>query len=692
MTDNSSAIDNRKILLIAIIFAVALFLIFRSFGLYSLVMDDEYAYSKFSRLLPLSKAVFPDYLFYIAYRTTNVCGDGFLNCARIINIAFFVSAAPFIYCIGSKIVGRNTALLVSALSILAPISIYTAFFMPESMYFFSFWAFTWFFFRTARHQSVRQWALLGVIYGATALIKPHAIFLLPAYACLCIIFFRQNENGNFVRKLAPYAAFLAAAIAIKFLVGYLLAGKSGLTVFGPIYTHNASGSIAEPSHFSGLTRLALENLWGHILALLLLYSVPVAQTLLAVKYFYQKPPGQSLSINLKLYAAVVLAVLLVAVALFTAAVAGTGAFETNTRLHMRYYDFAFPLLLLVAASQLAADSPVANLKWRAVTAFPVGAVILYAIYTKIAPYTPNFVDAPDLQSFMLDPRVFYFMGGLSMLSLLAWTFKPRLGTQIFVYVFLPLSVLSSTLFVSHELAKRHAPDDYDKAGIFTRQYLDDDKLLDILVVGSDMTGMYRTMFALDNPAASIRTIAEIDAMGNSELAKKKLAEKRWILLFGNHRLPEDADLKLPMNGYTLIKVPGYYLVDFKKSSWPGVVTKASGLYPNEFWGTWSIGDVTLEFAKPLPERFAVHLWGFTYGPFLGKPFVAHVGKNSQSFTLGPAATEERLIEFDNPERANTITFDIPSTTSPMSAGLGNDDRILGIAFTRINIVPLSVKW
>jgi phosphoglycerol transferase len=289
MTFNRCAINDKNILLIAIMLAMAIFLIFRNFGLFPFVMDDEYLYSKFSRLLPMNMAAFPDYIYYVVYRKTSLCGDKFLDCARILNVIFFVSATPFIYFIGSRITGKNTALLVSVLSLLAPINVYTAFFMPESMYYFSFWGFTWFFFRTIQHRSIPQWALLGIIYGATSLIKPHAIFLLPAFVCLFLVFSRQSKDGGgIVKMLAPYCAFISLAIAIKFLVGYMFAGKSGITVFGPSYSKNASNFILDPSKYLSFIRLALENLKGHLLALCLLFSVPVAQNYLAVRHFYQK--------------------------------------------------------------------------------------------------------------------------------------------------------------------------------------------------------------------------------------------------------------------------------------------------------------------------------------------------------------------------------------------------------------------
>ncbi|HQW19725.1 MAG TPA: glycosyltransferase family 39 protein [Rhodocyclaceae bacterium] len=686
-------INKEWTILFGIVLVVAVSLFFKNLGLYPVVMDDEYAYSKFTRLLSFDRAVFPDYLYYIVYRITSSCGDSFLNCARLLNILFFVSAAPFIYLIGRQITGKKTALLIVVLSMLGPVNVYTAFFMPESMYFFVFWVFTWFFLRTIRQQGILQWMLLGILLGLAALVKPHAIFLLPAIVALFIVFFRQNSDFGAPRKIALYAIFFAAAIATKFGISFLLAGKSGLTLLGTSYTTLASKSMTDPLQYSNLALLMLKNLRGHLLGMTLLFSVPVAQILLSFRYFFQKHDEQDASIPLKLYAAAVFTVLLGVVAIFTASVAGSGPFETITRLHMRYYNFAFPLLLLVAASQLSTDTTVTVRKWRLIIAVPIGVAIMYAMLTKLAPYTPNFVDSPDLYGIRYALIIFYTLSVLSLIALMVWVFKPQMGNRIFIYAFLPLSIAASTLFINQELGKRRVPDVYDKAGIFTKKYLAGEQFPDILLVGTNLNGMYRALFQLDNQSASIKLLPGTDAMvGQNMPNKPPISMRTWVLIFDNQPLPDGTYFQYPMSGFTLAKVLGPSTLDFKKSSWPGVITKASGFYPAEPWGTWSIGNVTLEFTRPLPEKFAIHLWGFTYGSLIGKEFTVHVGKNSGHFTLGQNSNDERVIELDNPERSNTLTFDIPSTLSPKAAGLGDDDRILGVAFVKLIISPLLVKW
>ena len=128
--------------------AIAIFvaLLFRNSGLYP-VVADEAIYSKLSRLQPLADATIPGYLYLAIYRLTSICGDEFLGCARILNAIFFVAATPFIYLAARQVCTKTVASIVALLALLGPINSYTAYFMPEAPYFFSFWLLTWFILR-----------------------------------------------------------------------------------------------------------------------------------------------------------------------------------------------------------------------------------------------------------------------------------------------------------------------------------------------------------------------------------------------------------------------------------------------------------------------------------------------------------------------------------------------------------------
>src|SRR5690606_18408857 len=158
---------------------LSLFLIIRSMGLLPVVFADEYTYSRLSRLLPLSEATIPSYLYLALYRVTNLCGGDFLGCARLLNALLFSLAIPFIYSVARAVASGRTAAFVTLLAVAGPINSYTSYFMPESFYFLSIWMLVWALIRLDSNSSALRWALAGMIYGASALIKVHSLFFLP---------------------------------------------------------------------------------------------------------------------------------------------------------------------------------------------------------------------------------------------------------------------------------------------------------------------------------------------------------------------------------------------------------------------------------------------------------------------------------------------------------------------------------
>ena len=129
------------------------------------------------------------------------------------------------------------------------------------------------------------------------------------------------------------------------------------------------------------------------------------------------------------------------------------------------------------------------------------------------------------------------------------------------------------------------------------------------------------------------------------------------------------------------------VIDFKKSEWPGIISKTSGLSAAEPWGTWSEGEtVNLEFSAPLPEKFTIYLIANAYGSNVDKEFTACVGGSSIKFKL-VELPKERVLELNNPNKLKKIKIDIPSPISPKDLELSSDDRKLGIAFTELRVVP-----
>lgn len=683
----ASAIGGWHILTVGMILIFA-FLLFRNSGIYPVVFSDEWAYSRFSRLMPLTEVTVPSYLYFYIYGKTSLCGNEFLGCARILNSVFFIAAMPLIYSIAKRVCSSSVAAIVAIISASSALNTYTAYFMPEAMYFFAFWGLSWVVLSLGNISPFAYGLLTGATLGLMALVKVHALFLFPGVIVfMAYSAYLSPRRPQKWQLLLSCTAVALGLLGVKLGLGYAAAGKSGLTLFGNLYGAQASG-VMGVNRYVQLALPAIESLLGHLMALSLLFGLPLAAILMfRSKATYDSKRGavQGSDVRaMQAYAICILVPLLLVTATFTASVAGSGPYESITRLHMRYYNFALPILFVIAASQFSSESIVGMRKWRAFAAFPVGVAIFLVIYTKLVPYTPSFIDSPELRGVAANSTVFYVLCGVSFLSLASWVYAARIGARFFVYIFMPLSLAFSNFYVNQELRQRLVPDVFDKAGIFTKQYLSSEDLSRIVVVGSEPVGLFRSLFYLDNPKASLETIPK----GSRYDLAKLPAGKEWILVIGDHPLPDNTFYQLPMNGFTLARATGTDTIDFKRSVWPGVILNARGLYSAEPWGTWSSSDiVAFEFSMPLPEKFKVHLIAHAYGPNVGKEFVAHVGDSSVSFTLG-AVNEEKVLEFDNPKRSKIISVNVPSPISPKELGLGEDGRSIGVGLVELRISPL----
>lgn len=665
---------------ITVLLAIFILLLLKNSGLYPIVLSDENTYSKFSRLLPFSSSTIPGYIYLGIYRLTNHCGADFLACSRLFNTFFFVATAPFIYLVARRVTTLGPAIFISALSLLAPINSYTAYFMPEAFYFFGFWIFTWFVLRLD-NSSIRDWAIAGAIFGCTALIKPHSFLFAPAIFIFAgYLTIRSGRGLNLFTT--NVICFIVASLIVKLMVGYWVAGKYGFSIFGTAYTEIATSTTSNTQRYLELVTIAISSIKGHILALLLMFGPGLVLAfhilLKAIVSRRETSPQETLSILTLL----LLSNLVAVAGLFTASVTNAGPYETATRLHMRYYDFVFPLIFIVAASQLHMVD-VSRRKWRAVIASIMAIPMLYAAWTGMTPYTPNFVDSPELYGFIFNPALLYILSGLMTASLGVWVYSTRIGARFFVYLVMPLSIVVSTFHVTQEQRKNLIADDYVKAALFTKQYLGAEDVSTLMILSTDLVGMYKTLFLLDNPYGMLKSVGEGEDYNIADLPEGR----KWILVIGEHVVNGDKLFKLEMPGFSLIRGEEQHVIDFNRSTWPGVI-RMRGFSSAEAWGTWSSApEVTIEFSRPLPKKFSINLTGHAFGPNIDKEFIAHVGDNSLGFTLGSKDSEKEL-NIDNPGRSNVIRITIPSATSPLQLGIGEDRRLLGIGLIKLSITPL----
>lgn len=660
----------------------------RNFGLNPGIFLDEWYYSKMARLQPLSEAVLPSWLYLWLFRASNLCGDGFLDCVRFGNALFFTAAAPFVYLSARSVAGARLALLVTAFSLLAPLNLFTAFFMPESMYYFGACVLGWVALTRAGWGPWRHALALGAILGLMSLVKVHALFLLPA-ACLFLLYAAWLDGGArwLARGMGAMALAALALFAVKFGLGYALAGKAALNLFGPFY----GASADKAAHHSLLAQMgpALTSLKGHLMALALLFALPLAMLLMLPGRAARTPQARPLAL-LQAWTLLALGAALGMTVLYTASIAGDGPGE-GIRLHMRYYSFAFPLLFMVAAAGVGRAGAGRGGVGRAgagsvrawLAALALAALLLLAL-AALPGYSLRLSDGPAIAWIDVGQATGRVLLGLDLLILLLWAAGSALAPLLFLGLALPAILVGANHAIGDYLAVLAHPYEAEKAGMFARRAIppSERNAVTIAATGVDL---FRTQFRLDARDAVLLELQPGEPVAPYQMP----VHSKWLLVVGKHALPPGVTAAVATADYQLVKLRarGKPLAEahFGAPFGHGLIAGAEGLSAAEDWGRWSSGkQVVLHLGMPLPKRFTVVLTAGAFDVNTKLPFTMHAGASSASFRLA-AAPGEVALRFDTDGGVRTLVIDVPHPLAPSQVGPSPDNRMLGIALSRIEI-------
>lgn len=666
--------------------AVLAWLILRSRGLYPAVFADELIYSTFARLLPLDQATIPSYLYFGLYRATNACGPGFLDCARIMNALLFVGAAPFIYLATRTLAGPAVSATVALMSLVLPVASYTGFFMPEGLYFLAFFVLTWLALRRAPLHWAVHALLSGLLLGSMTLVKVHALFLLLPLCLFCAYRCMVHAEGGpwSARALGAALIVAAAALAVKFGLGYLLGGAKALHLFGSFYGGHADQSTSRS--LASYLVPAWINGRGHLMALALLFALPLAILLHGLAARVRAPSAQvrSPAAALQLYTLLMLGAAFLMTVMYTASIVDLAPREIE-RLHMRYYDFLFPLLLMVAASALP-ESARARLTWGpALLALVLAAGV--GLGFKLLPgYALALIDGPDIASLFVQGRSPWRLALLQIALLGLWLAGwRRIAAALFLFVFMPSLLLTQERGMKLLRTEVSAPHAYDSAGLFVRGRLPKEARKDVVIAGSSLALLMRAKFHIDEPKVSFIELAQ-GAPVPPELLKGR---RKWLLVMAPHALPPDVVPAARTAQFTLLDIPDVHRTvgafDFTKPPGAGLVRAVDGLAGIEHWGRWSVKkQVKIDFNAPLPKKLSVLIKGQSYGPNAQQDYVLRVGGQERRFRIG-AAPSEIFVQADTDGLQDSLTIDIPEPTAPPEAGAARDTRMLGLGLIAIEV-------
>lgn len=674
-------------LCLALLFA---YLALRHAGAYPSVFADEQGYSYLARLIPLSEVTIPSYLYLSLYGLTSSCGNGFLECARYINLLFFIGAAPLIYLSTRELgVAKPLAAMAALMSVAAPAKTYTAYFMPEAMYFFGFALLTW----VALTRSTLHWAryamAAGAVLGLMTLVKVHALFLVPALAAFMLYqgWNRHRDRAWLRIGIGTGAASLAvgSVFAVKFGIGYAFGGAGGLQLLGSLYGNQAGDSVNAGTTLLTLMPAALFSLKGHLLMLVLLFSLP-----LAMLAWHLLSPAARRAAGPHAGALVVYAILMIGAALaltvlYTASTAGYGPLD-GLRLHARYYNFTLMLLPMIAAALTTGPAPDGG-PVRAAVAMALAGLLVFATVALPESYLFLLADGPEIVSLGLNKEdsLVTAILALQVAILALWSLRPGMAGPAFLFLLLPLFMFNGEKMTAPLVARTHAPNPFDTAGRFVLEYLDRAQRNELTIAGDNPGELLRARFHADAPGVETMVLPSGWPLQPYSLPGRK----SWLLVIGDHALPPGVTPVVKQAHFALVRTePDNRPLGAVKMTEPlenALLSGADGLANAEGWGRWSNDDqVRLHFRQPLPKKLNLYLTMQAFGPNVGKDFKVRVGKAEAVFQLPPMPQEVHFkLHTDGMQK--TVTIEVPQAVSPNELGMSTDTRRLGLGMTRVEI-------
>ena len=491
----------------------------------------------------------PNQLYFDIYHFATLCGEATLSVARALNCVLFALAALPVFALARRVLPQRPALLLSALVLLMPNSVYTSFFMPESCYFLGFYICVWAFQRfLAPAGGMREAGLAGAALAALSLIKPHGLTILAA-CNLTLLIAACAWRGERRRVLAGWGVLLIAFVLARAVLGISDAPSAEGSWLQRTFGMYA-GYITNTAHVSldaqAMARLLLAA-GNNVGSVLLLFGAPMLLSAAWLLRGVRRDAADTELARLQLFAFVALACLLIGTIKFTAYIAGSDPSQAPDRIHERYYDFVFGLLLLCgfASAQRLVRGVSVRTAWLWICALPVVAGAGWYAWQGLPALRPTWVDhATLLGVWNWQALGVFFVAALGVLAALLVPFAPRAAWRAYA-VFLAFVVVGGCAAIVERSGQSRTLNDADRAALALKALYGPRELEHGLIVSSqdNVAPLFNVLFALRNNA-TVRFVPQGSALDPLALAP----DAQWALLYGNYAITGsgwDEGLQLP---------------------------------------------------------------------------------------------------------------------------------------------------
>ena len=556
-------------------FAAALFAVIRVWPVLPAVMQDEYVYSIQARFTPFAEQLYPNYLFSWLYSSTNLCGDGFYACGKGLNVVFFFLTLTFIFLISKKLLGIGWGAAIASVAALSPIHVYVSYFMPEMMYFAFISATIFVALIAGEKHKLSIWLATGAMLGLAALVKPHAIFTLPAFMLFALIVALRAEGGSLRKGLLASVGTLGAFLLVKFGGGFAFAGVSGLTLFGRSYesslnqfvSDSAAGGeaadiAAQPAANAAVQSSAvtaaeeagpgffdvfIPHSFAHLALMLTVAGLPLLLSVSAMRTALSKKQAIGAASQFLILIGLMAVSLAFVVAAFEGVVTQLGD-DHSSRIITRYYEFLIPLFLIAAAVFAKFVEP--KTKIRALQAALLVAVLIFG-WVYLSGVKQSFADSILLSGYLAAPAIIPIIAIIGIIVSLTWLVSKNAGSKLVVYVATPLVLLiagfSSQSYLLSQVGSSVAY--FDIAGQKAKQLLADVPGEKISVIGAVRYQNFTTKFWIDKPGIKDLSLPESETADVSSFA-----DVDYVILVGTAKISGEAEVLDQGEGYAIIKL------------------------------------------------------------------------------------------------------------------------------------------
>jgi phosphoglycerol transferase len=503
-----------------------------------------------------------------------MCGADFYGCGKGWNIFFFFATLAFIFLITRHLLGTVWAAMITSVAALSPVHVYVSYFMPEAMYFAFITATIYVAMIAGQKHKLSWWMATGGMVGLSALVKPHAIFTVPAFVLFALLISLRSEGGGVGKALAAGSSTLGTFALVKFGGGFAFAGASGFSIFGTGYessldqfvSNNAQGNVdliaksvstvigtvqeasqAAGNSGPGFFDVFIPHTLAHIALLLTVAGIPLFLSLSVIKDAVVKKQEVSASSQFLLLIGLLSASFAVVVGAFEGVVTTLGD-DHSSRIITRYYEFLVPLLLIAAGVFAKFVEP--KLRVRLIQSVILIAALIFG-WVYLSGVSQSFADSILLSGYLSGPAVIPIIAVIGIVVALVWIFSANSGSKLIVYVATPLVLLiagfTSQSYLLTQVGTQ--PAYFDIAGQKAKPLLTDVSGDKISIVGPVRYQNFTTKFWIDKPG-----IKDVSLPDGESIDVAALPDVDYVVLVGNAKLTGTAENLEQGEGYAIVKI------------------------------------------------------------------------------------------------------------------------------------------